>query len=692
MNKISLTWTLSLKSKGKGLQVQWFTLVELIVVITILAILWTISFISLQWYSQSSRNSVRISDISSMKTTLELFELDAGKYPEPTWWVEITYKWAEVRTQWTFWEQTTNNVDRFDKIPKDPLTDWEYTYSLLNTNLEYEIWSIMEWWETISNINIINETLAKDPVIAYIKWTYNWIVAKVNTGSTTYALAIPSIIWTDITETTLEGVLTNQKLSYNNTTNIPSSYNWYNKTWWFDYNSTDTDKIIVYQWNLSLLSSSGTLLTNFVSKLQEAYSWTLAMTNADIANIVSTNLTDSWSTEFLARVLIQQTIDSSVQITWELNSVVVDWSEWENSTSQWILSLSTGGAHSCAVLSTWLAKCWWRNNKWQLWDWTIIDKITPVDVDGLSAWVLGVSLWKYNSCALISTWWIKCWWWNLYWQLWDWTIVDKLTPVDVNGLTIWVNNLSSWEFHTCAILNTWWIKCWGYNHSGQLWDWTIIDKPAPVDVNDLTAWVLKISLWDSHTCALLETGWVDCWGNNNSWQLWDSTTIGKLTPTQVNWLTWVSDVALWWSHTCALLETWWLECWWSNNYWQLGDNTKTYKKIPTEVNWLTTWISDVVLWWRHTCSLLETWWLMCWWNNSYWQLWNWTTTDEVIPVDVSDLTSWVSFIALWTNHTCAILDTWWIKCWGYNNYWQLWDWTIVNQSIPVDTIDLTSWW
>ncbi|MFK7780612.1 MAG: prepilin-type N-terminal cleavage/methylation domain-containing protein, partial [Candidatus Gracilibacteria bacterium] len=44
-----------------------FTLVELIVVITILAILGTIAFISLQGYSKSSRDSVRISDVSNMK-------------------------------------------------------------------------------------------------------------------------------------------------------------------------------------------------------------------------------------------------------------------------------------------------------------------------------------------------------------------------------------------------------------------------------------------------------------------------------------------------------------------------------------------------------------------------------------------------------------------------------------------------
>jgi prepilin-type N-terminal cleavage/methylation domain-containing protein len=57
----------------------WFTLVELIVVITILAILWTIAFISLQWYSAQARDSKRLSDIQNIKSSLELFSINTWK-------------------------------------------------------------------------------------------------------------------------------------------------------------------------------------------------------------------------------------------------------------------------------------------------------------------------------------------------------------------------------------------------------------------------------------------------------------------------------------------------------------------------------------------------------------------------------------------------------------------------------------
>ena len=131
--------------KSKNLNYKWFTLVELIVVITILAILWTIAFISLQWYSKSARDSKRISDISNIKKSLELFSINTWKYPLPDNSNEALYNTKLIRTQWTIWDTVTTNLSKnLQSKPIDPLTDNEYTYSLLNTWLEYELWLIRE--------------------------------------------------------------------------------------------------------------------------------------------------------------------------------------------------------------------------------------------------------------------------------------------------------------------------------------------------------------------------------------------------------------------------------------------------------------------------------------------------------------------------------------------------------------------
>ena len=116
-----------------------FTLVELIVVITILAILWTIAFISLQWYSKSSRDSVRISDLSAISSSLELFNVAAWKYPDVTDSYDVTFSWSVAWSQWIFWENTFKNVDKLDKIPLDPLTWRNYSYSITSTKDQFQL-------------------------------------------------------------------------------------------------------------------------------------------------------------------------------------------------------------------------------------------------------------------------------------------------------------------------------------------------------------------------------------------------------------------------------------------------------------------------------------------------------------------------------------------------------------------------
>ena len=49
-----------------------FTLVELIVTITILAILWTIAFILFQGYLRDARDSVRLSDFKNIQKAFSL--------------------------------------------------------------------------------------------------------------------------------------------------------------------------------------------------------------------------------------------------------------------------------------------------------------------------------------------------------------------------------------------------------------------------------------------------------------------------------------------------------------------------------------------------------------------------------------------------------------------------------------------
>lgn len=55
--------------------IRGFTLVELIVVITILAILSTVAFLSFKGYSASARDSVRLSDLGNISKGLTVYSI-----------------------------------------------------------------------------------------------------------------------------------------------------------------------------------------------------------------------------------------------------------------------------------------------------------------------------------------------------------------------------------------------------------------------------------------------------------------------------------------------------------------------------------------------------------------------------------------------------------------------------------------
>lgn len=82
------------------------------------------------------------------------------------------------------------------------------------------------------------------------------------------------------------------------------------------------------------------------------------------------------------------------------------------------------------------------------------------------------------------------------------------TPVDVFGLTTGVSQISaSGQAHTCAVLNTGALKCWGYNNYGQVGDGTTTNRLTPVDVSGLTTGVSSVSAGEGqYTCATLLNG------------------------------------------------------------------------------------------------------------------------------------------------------------------------------------------
>ena len=77
--------------------------------------------------------------------------------------------------------------------------------------------------------------------------------------------------------------------------------------------------------------------------------------------------------------------------------------------------------------------------------------------------------------------------------------------------------------HTCALMDTGAVECWGGNSLGQLGDGTLVDRSSPTRVPDLPP-ATEIAAGDNFTCALTTSGAVWCWGLGISYGPGDRTT------------------------------------------------------------------------------------------------------------------------------------------------------------------------
>ncbi len=481
----------------------WFTLVELIVVITIIAILWTIAFIYFGVHNKNSRDTVRISDIKNIEKWLGIYIAEKWFYPEPDSWVNITYSWWLAWTQWIVWE----NLLRWIEMTKvfDPLTSNPYTYSVTSPKNGYQIWAIREW-NVAQSFNLVNKTYALEKTAyALIRWTYNQRVIRVSSWSTDFILAVPSIITSDLNNTDLWSIISNKLLVFSNYRNIPSSYQnmWYTMTGWFDF--IHWRDILIFSWSLYDASTdlNRLMILNWV---KNAYKWTIIWSSYnDIINLdISTNQKQA--------LLLT---NSFKNIVWEYKEKLL--------TGSYYYQLSAWYRHTCWIKVWDKLYCWWLNSNWQLWDNTTIQKNWPTLVYSWSDFIQ-VSTNYIHTCAIKTDWKLYCWWYNWNWRLWDNTTSQRNLPTLINSWSTY-KQISVWWNHTCWIKSNNKLFCWWYNNYWQLWDWTIVQKLSPVPIDSANDYIQVRAGWNSswgHTCAIRSDWKLYCWWYNWNWQLWDN--------------------------------------------------------------------------------------------------------------------------------------------------------------------------
>ena len=352
-----------------------------------------------------------------------------------------------------------------------------------------------------------------------------------------------------------------------------------------------------------------------------------------------------------------------------------------------ISKIAAGGGHTCFLTMGGAVKCWGYNLDGELGDGTTSNLLTPVDVSGFSSGVQAIATGGYHTCALTTSGGVKCWGYNDYGELGDGTTTKRYTPVDVSGLGSGVAAIAAGNYHTCALMTGGGVKCWGWSGYGQLGDGTTTNRYTPVEVSGLGSGVAAIAAGGHLTCALTAGGAVKCWGYNGEGALGDGTNTNRSIPVDVSGLSsGVAAIATSGWHTCALMTSGGVKCWGWNIGGQLGDGTDSSRLTPVDVSGLGSGVAAIAASGYsgdHTCALTTGGAVKCWGWNDYGQLGDGTTTNRLTAVDVNGLGSGVQAITAGHQHTCALTTGGEIKCWGYNGEGELGNGTTTYRSIPV---------
>jgi len=280
-----------------------------------------------------------------------------------------------------------------------------------------------------------------------------------------------------------------------------------------------------------------------------------------------------------------------------------------------------------------------------------------------------LALGSAHACVLTNLNGIQCWGKNDLGQLGTGDTGIQLTPVNVKGITLGMEQIVAGDSHTCALSDKGKLFCWGSNANGQVGNDSQQDQLEPIEIQIPEEKVLSIAAGTEHTCALTGAGNVYCWGRNDSKQLGVGAS-PQFSPILVPNLTNVQSIAAGGNHTCVLLIGGKVQCWGDNQRGQLGNNNLVPSESPITVENLPV-IKSLTAGFDHTCVITETNAGMCWGGNGAGQLGIGNTESSVkSPTNVQNLQSGLLAIKSFKSHTCAIKESA-IDCWGNNQYGQL---------------------
>ncbi|WP_083457394.1 RCC1 domain-containing protein [Sandaracinus amylolyticus] len=222
------------------------------------------------------------------------------------------------------------------------------------------------------------------------------------------------------------------------------------------------------------------------------------------------------------------------------------------------------------------------------------------------------------------------------------------------------------DAHSCALRESGSVDCWGSNDHHELGDESTTARARAALVGGIRG-AIGIDAGAHHTCVIDVEGAAWCWGANDRGQLGDGTTEARGAPVMVRAREVLVDIAAGGDRTCAATREGDVLCW--------GAGDPMPRRIVGATRTIELDVGDA-----HACAVRADGEVACWGDNADGQLGDGTriARTEATPLGLHGM------IAVRTGraHTCAIDATTQAVCWGDNSAGQLGDGTREDRLAP----------
>ena len=362
--------------------------------------------------------------------------------------------------------------------------------------------------------------------------------------------------------------------------------------------------------------------------------------------------------------------------------------------------LGNGHTNACIILDNGRVRCWGNAlgtgvpGSGTIGDDETPDQVRTVDLGDRT--VIEADGGQGFSCVLLDNGDARCWGAQTFGptlgvpetggqRIGDGEEPTTIPPINLGGRA---TALASGNFHSCAILEDGSVRCWGRGGVGELGYGNTNDigddeTPASAGPVPLGAGrkATAITAGRSHTCAILDTGDVRCWGTFRGIP-GQAEDIGDDEPASAGPLADLGGekavaIGAGQDAVCALVESGDVWCWGAQTVARLSTGVAQGGVVdPTKMDLGGRAASSLAVGFQHACVVFANGELYCWGEGSNGRL-GYGNTDDVGagtlaspepplsggPVDIGPgrtvLTASAGDVT-----TCAILDNFTVRCWG----------------------------